>query len=210
MGTQAYTIYDNYIGANDHGWGDVIGNPAYFDISRIEVNYVNGTMVVDIYSRYFDNIGINGTQLGDLFISSNGAEWDYVAVLDNHVAGGGQVGLYRISDGGGTVLSHGPDGNTWRDGQVVQFVSTGTSVYSGAWSIYGLGTGADTDDYLRFTINYSGWGIKDKFGLRWTMTCGNDVIEGEDPPTSTPEPATMLLLGSGLLSLVGLRRKFKK
>lgn len=29
------------------------------------------------------------------------------------------------------------------------------------------------------------------------------------PPTSVPEPSTMLLLGSGLLALVGLRRKFK-
>ena len=228
IGTQAYTIYDNYYGANDHGWGDVVGNPAYFDVSRIEVIYANGTMVVDIYSRYFDNIGMYGTQLGDLFISSNGwhpygdqpyiyddasngTEWDYVAVLDNHLAGEGQFGLYnRISDGGETILSHGPYGTTWRDGQIVQFVPAGKPVSSGTWSIYGLGTRSDTDDYLRVTINYSDWEIKDIFGLRWTMTCGNDVIEGEDPPNPVPEPATMLLLGSGLLGLVGLRRKLKK
>ena len=69
MGTEAYTIQDNYYGANDHGWGDIVGDPAYFDISRMDVNFNSGTMIVDIYSKYFNNIGRYGTELGDLFIS---------------------------------------------------------------------------------------------------------------------------------------------
>lgn len=226
MGTQAYTIYDNYYGANAHGYGDVLGESEYFDVSRMDVNFNNGTMIVDIYSRYFNNIGIYGTQLGDLFISthgwhpygeapylsdnaSHGTTWDYVAVLDNHLATSGHFSLYEISDGGNIVLSYGPSGSTWRDGQAVQFAPapTGSPKFTGTWSI---GTSSDTDDYLRFTINYNSWG-SGPFGFHWTMSCANDVIEGEDPPIPTPEPATMLLLGSGLIGLsFGLRKKFKK
>jgi len=46
------------------------------------------------------------------------------------------------------------------------------------------------------------------FRIHWTMTCGNDAIDLDVPPV--PEPATIFLLCSGLLSLLGIigtRRK---
>jgi hypothetical protein len=223
----SYTITDNYWGADAHGRGDVIGDPALFDVSRMDVNFNNGTLTVDIYSRYFDNIGAYGTQLGDLFISnngwnpygtapypldnaSNGEKWEYALVLNDHLGASGSLNLYAI--GSGTiVMSYGPLYSIYRNGQEVQFNPTGSSLATVTWAINGLGTSSDQDDYLGMIINYNNWGGGNTFGFHWAATCANDVIEGAAPDPPVPEPATMLLVGSGLIGLAGFaRRKFKK
>ena len=51
-------------------------------------------------------------------------------------------------------------------------------------------------------------------GAHWTMSCGNDYIRGlatVDPISPpVPEPATVILMGAGLLGMLGMRRRFKK
>ena len=69
------------------------------------------------------------------------------------------------------------------------------------------GTSTDTDDYLRIAIGYDFSGV-DELGFHWAMTCANDTIEGGvKVPGSVPEPATMLLFGTGLAGLAAARKR---
>ena len=56
---QSVTIMDNYIGANHHGYGDVIGNTSNFQINFMEVE-INGTILTVSIDTTFAGKGDNG------------------------------------------------------------------------------------------------------------------------------------------------------
>jgi len=72
-----------------------------------------------------------------------------------------------------------------------------------------LGPGYEGAHYAA-TIDLGFLGANQEFWTHFTMGCGNDNMMGYGT-TPVPEPATMLLLGTGLVGLAGFgRRKFRK
>lgn len=67
------------------------------------------------------------------------------------------------------------------------------------------------DLYIIYSFNLSdlGFDYEDELylGFHWTMTCANDVIEGEIYKAAIPEPGTMLLMGLGLVGIGAIGRR---
>lgn len=209
-------------------FSDVKGNPADFDVTSMEVDYNGHTLTARINSPYFQYWHDGGNYLpGDLFISTdgwspdsgsaashynkdyygNGTSWEYVIHLAGLQTGAvtGGTSLYNTNDG---TITFGTD----RTVQEVAFAPSAgaTSHGQGTWSLVG-GFGNASNPYTAMLItttlpnsfsNYS------RLGLHWSMTCGNDIVEGEVSSSApVPEPATMFLFGVGVTGILGMARK---
>ncbi|RME35722.1 MAG: hypothetical protein D6786_01080, partial [Gammaproteobacteria bacterium] len=100
---------DRYWGGNDHGWGDVIGDPGKFDTHGANVSRSGTWLSVEVFTNFagLADDGLysaytysgKGIGYGDLFLNdlwtphgsepwlsddhSNGTAWKYVFVLDD-------------------------------------------------------------------------------------------------------------------------------
>ncbi len=231
---RAEVIPDGYVGADPtHNWGhnDVIGDAHEFDITKAEFVCQANQFVVRIFSRYLDNIGFEDTFLGDLFLSTdgwnpygnapykndlaaNGEDWEVVAVLDDRNATAGVLGLYAVNEaniGMAQAPNNNPSRWVYRAGQEVYYTpgANEAPVAFGAWAIFAGDPAVDTDDYLEFILPYCPdlHEICGGLGFHWTMSCGNDVIEGGG---DIPEPGSLMLLSAAGIGLAGARLRRRR
>jgi hypothetical protein len=144
---------------------------------------------------------------GDLALGFNGGSYDYavdfgLVTRDIHGANVGlgsgdqdAAGLYAVSD--------------WNN-ELSFPVSAPFGMDAGSF-ISGISgsSGAGGDSYYRIaTIDLSSLGFDvTSFSAHWTMSCGNDVVEGS---ASVPEPSALLLMAGGLIGLFGgMRRRLR-
>jgi hypothetical protein len=214
-------IQDNYIGgrATNSSYVDVdiIGTYDSFDVSymAVDLDKQARNLSVSIYSNYMDNIGMFDTQLGDLFLSTDGwkpqgsvsngyntdtyksGEWNYIVALDKHLGTGGSVNLYAITDTN-VKMSWANNGYIYRSRQAVQGTNLNglTSLGTGFWSV-------DTiNKVLNLSIGFGNtFNDVDNLAFHWGMTCANDVIEGTANFAAVPEPGliVLVLIGIGVL-----------
>lgn len=212
----SYTITDSP--------NDSIGYPTFESYGINMYNFTpptySGDISFDLFTNYYPPTGVTvgswTTYPADLFITEtwHGNQYLWAIPLVDHggfIAGNMYaVGSYRISDSfepqppGGYSYNHNVP--VWIDtlGNNYGFSSFGG--YTPVWT--NLVPPGHPDWSVRLQI--AGLYEDDpngQFSLYWgTSTCGNDVVNNP-----VPEPASMLLFGSGLFGMAAaLRRKFKK
>ena len=181
-----------------------------------------------------DNLASAGGTVWDYVLHIDGLNLSDPSTLVNQTGStlpSGTISLYKV-DGGGSIIKpedikyealdpytglptgegmtvQGNEG--YRQDQAVSYIPVNNQpvLGIGEWTLDPDGTLTFTlTDLNGNTLDDYGLGLYSDLGLHWTMSCANDIIEGQ--VNAVPEPATMVLFGLGLSGLAAYRLRRKK
>lgn len=234
--TQAAVIMDNYIGADNHGHGDVIGSVSNFQIDSMDVRLSGTVLTVSIQTTFAGKAGTlypgltygKGIGYGDLFLSgswtpngtaadqyinddaASGTVWTYGFALDNRFQSGTGMGtgtLYQLTSGDNLMDIQMSD----------SFLSSGTfrngqevavdTTSDGVFATANSGSWSAGANSIDFSIDLAGTSLLN--GNEIALHWGFTCQNDviEGSVSTVPVPAAAWLFASGLLGVVAVGRR---